>query len=181
MPFLDLYETVLSVDVIGTQIGASIHLPPESSTSSTGSTNNLWYRSIDETNAYMTTSNFHLSAHDSQSYLTKLCHLVHNSVHDPLPIHGYSLGTSCTKDYECDSTVNNNGLPVECVNHSCALRLAQTGERCIKSSDCQSNRCDYTTWTTTRKTCYEPKRKGSMCSEDSDCLSGTCTWLWMCQ
>lgn len=167
--------------MIGSQVGASIHLPPDSKGSDQSDTANLLYRSVNDTKTYMSLSNLDVNAHMIEQYVAKLCYLVQYAIDDQLDVSGYSLGTPCTNDEECSSFVLQ-GIG-GCVHNYCSLeqqqQLALVDEPCRDRIDCESNRCDFT-WTG-NKVCYNQKSSGSICNEGSNCQSGTCTWSWTCQ
>jgi hypothetical protein len=171
-----VYESVLGLEVLGSQFGASMHLPPSSNVTTT----NLLYRSVNETKSYMSLSSLNVNAHWLENYFEKLCNLVQYASNDPLDVSGYGLDMQCTNNEECSSFVlNGSGGCIDSYCENEQQQLAANGESCNDGSDCESNRCDYT-WTGT-KVCYEQKESGSLCDEDSDCQSSRCTWSWTCQ
>lgn len=171
--------------MIGPQIGSSIHLPPnwENDYNPDPMSSNVLYRSISDTDTYMTIPNFDfspdngefVSAHRIDGYVEKLVKMLYTGS-DPLETNGYISGTQCQSDIECKSFTSGTGGG--CTNNVCA-DTQPDNNRCRDRSDCATGRCDLT-WSGILE-CQEKKSKGSMCNEDSDCSSGVCSWLWTCK
>jgi len=159
VPYAGLFESCWLgwvSNMVGTHIGAAIHLPPDSpiqqpdDASMPSSPLNpqqtkvaYWGPSagMEEENYGPRSSNLSTgndmgsSVHWVETgYLPKLVALLEGPF--PIRVHGYVEGTLCTGDSECEHN---------CINDKCSggSHLLALGDDCTDDDDCESGKCSY--------------------------------------
>jgi len=198
------YSTMLAPDgglVVGEQIGASIHLPPDipnptneedpMSTPVTFSQDqyDVAYFSKDQIaleEEYGPDAD-HLKFRNSVNfgvhimYLPKMYDILKYGSF-PLDMDGYVPGTPCTGDAECH---------FKCLNEVCAsedANLLPDGASCAAHDDCASGSCSGCHLNFGGDWCcvggdsdHELTLNGGSCRQDSNCQSDRCTWDYTCE
>lgn len=197
------YSNIVPIarQVLGEQIGASIHLPPdipnptnEENPMATPITfshdqHNLAYFSKDQIKLEETygPSTSDLSMGNSVNfgvhimYLPKMHRMLeHGSF--PLDVTGYVPGTPCTGDAECQFM---------CIDNVCAAdgaALHPDGAACVAHDDCESGDCSGcllnvgSDWCCTAGDAdHGATPNGEACRQDGNCQSDRCTWDYICE
>jgi len=186
---------------LGEQIGASIHLPPDTP------------NPINETDPYSTVITFtpeqynvayfskdqvmleetygpdgdHFGMRNDVNwgvhsmYNLKMYKMLANAEF-PLDVSGYIPGTKCTGDEDCQ---------FECIDGVCAPEgadLLPDGSTCAENDDCASGDCSGCIMNIGGDWCctgsdsdHGATPNGSACQQDSNCVSDRCTWDYICE